>query len=91
MIQHRGQQGAGFWACDGKLCPSFGDGNKAQVPIRAIGLVDKVEVTHHEASRGSCGGQKKVVFAQARGGAIIQHMAIFAQHQAVANAADGQG
>jgi hypothetical protein len=45
------------------------------------------QMPHDLARRGRGGGHQPAVLAQPRGGAIVHHMAILAQHQAIADAA----
>ena len=90
-IEQGVQQRAGLGTSDGELRPSLGHGNKPQIPIGAMGLMDEIKVAHHQTGgSGGCGHQI-VVVAQPRRGAIVQHQPILSQHQPIANAVQRQG
>ena len=46
----------------------------------------EVQMRHHLSRRGGGGGHQVVVLIQPRGGAVIHHMAVLAQHQPVTHA-----
>ncbi len=80
------QQITRLGTCNGELCPLFGDGNETDVPIGVQTLGDEIQMPHHQSCSGSCGCHDIVVFIQPCSCAIIHHMPIFAQHQAITHA-----
>ena len=52
--------------------------------------MDEIQMPHDLASSGGGRGHQIVVFAQARGRAVIHDKAVFAQHQAIADLSHGQ-
>ena len=46
------------------------------------------KMAHHSTRSGRCGGHNEMDFRQTRGGPIVHHITVFAQHQAVAHAPD---
>ena len=53
-------------------------------------LQQKLQMAHHLGGLGRGGGHEKLCLADPRGSAVVQHDAVFAQHEAVARLADRQ-
>ena len=91
MINDLCQQFARVGACDGILRPSLGGGNKLHVHIGPKALAAVFQMAENGNGVGGGGGHDVFVLPHAGGGAIIENDAIFAQHQAVAHLAHGEG
>ena len=77
-------------AGEGILRPLLADRGELHVELRPQPLGAELHVLQHLRRVGRGGGDDVAVLGEARGGAVVQHQAILAQHQAVARLADGQ-
>ena len=75
---------------DGELRPLLGDRDHLHVELGPQHLLAELEVLHHLGRVGGGGGHEVVVLGEPRGGAVVQHEAVLAQHQPVARLADRQ-
>ena len=81
---------ARLWPRDPKLRPLLGDRDHLCVQIGPYHLQHIFKVAHHKTRRRRGRRHHIVVVRQTRRGAIIQHMAVFAQHQSITDLADLQ-
>ena len=73
------------------LRPLVANGGELHVEFRPQPLVAELHVLQDLGRVGGGGGDDKAILAEARGGAVVQHESVFAQHEAVARLADGEG
>ena len=73
------------------LRPLLADRGELHVELRPQPLGAELHVLQHLGRVGGGGGDDVAVLGEARGGAVVQHQPVLAQHQAVARLADGQG
>ena len=77
-------------ASNGKLRPLLGHRCEPHVEFRPQALVYELQMSHDGTGSRGGRGHQKMRLAQTRGGAIVHHVAIFAQHQAVSDATNRQ-
>ena len=70
--------------------PMLGDGGQIDLEFAPLDLQQVLEGRHHLDRVGSGGGHYVVMLGEPRGGAVIEHETVFAQHDAVTYAPDGE-
>ena len=78
-------------AGDGELRPLLANGGELHVEFRPQPLVAELHVLQDLGGVGGGGGDDEAILAEARGGAVVEHEPVFAQHEAVASLADCEG
>ena len=77
-------------SCHAHRRPLVCDRSHRDPQFRPHHLQQKLQMAHHLGRLGCGGGHEKLRFADARGGAVVEHDAVFAQHESVTRFADRQ-
>ena len=89
-IDDAAQHVARAGARDGELRPLLGDRAHRHVELRPQPLVAVFHVLQHLGGVRRRRRDDEAMLGQPRGGAVVEHEAVLAQHQAVARPADGE-